>query len=834
MGFVERYRPGTIDTRRCACAKLSDTLNDAAMPYTEENKNNPEALSLRALGVFRAALDLPESQRREWVQAQCADDPTLLGRVVRLLEADAQAGGLLPTGGSADVNLDPAPQRVGPYRITDVLGLGGMGIVYRGEREDGVFERTVAIKFVQVQHERFAFRERFDRERALLATMQHKNIAQLLDGGEHQGQPYLVMEYVDGVPLAPDPSRSLEATLRIFLDVCSAVSYAHNQLVLHRDIKLDNILLNTEGDPKLLDFGVAKFVDGEQSTDNDLTQAFARPMTLAYAAPEYLRGEASSIATEVYALGVCLYTLCNGQRPYELAGMTAFAAYEKLAETTVHSQCGNADMDAIIERAMRFEADQRYASVRELAEDIRRHLGNEAVLARSGDRRYRLVRFLSRYRVYVATGAIVMLSLITALVISFASYLRAENERLTTEATVSFMNDTLVGANPWEGPEVEQDIGALLQQAEQRLAETYRDRPDIQHRILLNLSDIYIGRSEFDSALRTANAAMRLLEQHPQALAESRADTWRVTGAALQESGDFAAARAALTRAIEGFQPLNRDNAGVVSGIQNRLGTVLMDLQAGTEAEQAFLTALALHEQFPVNDPEQRSAIHNNLGALYRYRGEHERALEHLQAVNTLLTQFEAGPMRRAMTLSNIGNVHASLGRMKASEEALLAAIALLEPELPQHHPELLQMRASLASVYTQTDAWRAAIDTLQPALAARTQLDPALFVYSYIEHIAGLAYCGAGDPVTGLPMAERAMQARAAMFGDEHWLVASAAGVVGMCFTASGEFKSAVQTLEPAVEKLRSVRGEEDSLVRTNLARLEAARRGLATSVNQ
>ena len=303
------------------------------------------------------------------------------------------------------------PQRFGPYRVTGLAGRGGMGAVYKAARDDGTFEKQVAIKVMHVGLPAARFRK----ERAILASLEHPNIARLLDGGETDtGASYIVMEYVDGLPLLEYCMReqlSANARLALFLDVCSAVQYAHQKLVVHRDLKPGNILVTGPpggpGVPKLLDFGIAKLLDD----DAQGTRTGLLPMTPEYASPEQARGQPVSTASDIYSLGLVLYELLTGRRPYRITSLTPTEIERVICESVPSPAGVSGDIDNILLMALRKEPERRYASVRDFADDIERSLTNRPVRARPDTVSYRAGKFLRRNRSYVTAAIIVAAAL---------------------------------------------------------------------------------------------------------------------------------------------------------------------------------------------------------------------------------------------------------------------------------------------------------------------------------------------------------------------------------------------------------------------------------------
>lgn len=371
------------------------------------------AAEREALGLFDAALDIDESSRDAWLAERCGGDAALHARVRALLRADA---------GSNDENesaprLHP-PERIGPYRLDALIGSGGMGAVYRAQRDDGLFEQTVAIKFVRpIAGADASVAALIDAERRLLARMQHPGIARILDGGTTpDGLHYLVMEFVAGVPIdahARTQALSADARVALLLEVCAALADAHRHLVLHNDVKPANILIDADGHAKLIDFGVARLRD---VIDAALPQGFTR----AYASPQRLAGAAPTVADEVYALGKLLAELLSGRLPADAADVREAEGLD-------------AELAAVARRALDAEPSRRYASVDALADDLRRWREHRPLAALPPHWRYRARKLLQRHPWRVAAGALAGTGLVVALAVITLLYSRADAARREAE-----------------------------------------------------------------------------------------------------------------------------------------------------------------------------------------------------------------------------------------------------------------------------------------------------------------------------------------------------------------------------------------------------------------
>jgi non-specific serine/threonine protein kinase/serine/threonine-protein kinase len=435
--------------------------------------------------LFMTAFDLPEPERAAFL-ATC--DADLLPEVERLLRADMDAGEFINEPAAVDLGLaeeqtvDPyLGQQIDSYKIVKEIGHGGMGTVYLADHADESFDKQVALKLIKRGMDTNAVLKRFVMERRILAQLQHRFIANLLDGGSTpDGLPYFVMEHVEGLPITKfcaSHELSIDERLELFRKVCSAISYAHQNLVVHRDIKPSNIMVTEDGVPKLLDFGIAKLLHSDWSLDtNQATATMFRVLTPEYASPEQMRGASITTTSDVYSLGVVLYELLCGERPFKLDGRmpdeaarivlteepvrpSSVVSSESKAEgdkkskvitdenneppATNNEEPANprsknqnlkslrGDLDNIILKTLAKEPERRYQSVQELSEDIRRHLVGLPVTATADSMAYRLSKFVKRHRsAAIAGGAIILILLAATAVTSWqARVARRERDR---------------------------------------------------------------------------------------------------------------------------------------------------------------------------------------------------------------------------------------------------------------------------------------------------------------------------------------------------------------------------------------------------------------------
>ena len=392
----------------------------------------------RVRSLVERALELDADGRRALLDAECAGDGALRREVEDLLRAARESETFLARPASPGEG-----SRVGPWRLGARLGTGGMGDVHLATRDDGQYEQRAALKLVRAGVDTKELLRRFFNERQLLASLEHPGIARLLDGGTTEdGRPYIAMEYVDGAPIdryCDTKGLDVRARVELFTKVLDAVAEAHRSLVVHRDLKPSNILVTANGEPKLIDFGIAKVLGASSvGAVADVTVAGESRLTPSYASPEQVRGERVTTASDVYSLGVVLYELLAGARPYRIESTEPTAILRVVLETEPRAPSSvspsrarelRGDLDAIVLKALRKEPERRYTAVEPLARDLRLHLDGLPVLARPDTIRYRTSKFVRRHRLAVAAAAFAVLALAAGFAVSTRLYLRAEGQR---------------------------------------------------------------------------------------------------------------------------------------------------------------------------------------------------------------------------------------------------------------------------------------------------------------------------------------------------------------------------------------------------------------------
>ena len=751
----------------------------------------------RVEALFERALGLARRDRDAFLERETTDDPALADEVRALLAADAEAGAYFDRVARAVAPTEAlaAGGRVGPYRITGRLGEGGMGTVYRAERSDGTFEREVALKVLRGAGGDV---RRFLAERQTLARLDHPAIARLYDGGvTPDGRPYFAMELVEGEPITEyADANELDVTdrLRLFQRVCEAVQFAHGRLVVHRDLKPSNVMVSEDdgGAPqvKLLDFGIAKVLD-----DPDLTVGGSVPRTPAYAAPEQVRGEEVTTATDVYALGVLLYELLTGRRPYRVAE-GARAAFERAILETEPTRPSTAvseptdadapvlmlpapparlarrlagDLDQIVLKALRKEPTARYRSAEALARDIGRHLEGLPIEARPESVGYRVGKFVRRHRIGVAAASAGVFALAAGLAVALWQGQVASVERDRAERASAFMVDLLGEFDPTRASGGRVDPEAVLDQATARIEAGLVGDPAVQAQLYDHVGQIYQTYARFDDAERMLRRALLLRralfgETDPQVVESLNHVAWLCFVRGDYDEADSLYARALdITEAASG-----RTTNAAASSLEGR-GLVRRALGDPEGALVLVRQALTIRETAPDAEPVDVTSTHNALASLHTLLGDHVEAAALLERVVAERRRSLGRHVHTAQALSDYGAALAALGRLDASIAVHREALSIRRERLGDSHPHVAQ---------------------------SLTQL--------------GWALQGQGRVAEAEPLYREALSIRREHFGEDHTSVGNSLLLLGEAKVLLGDTQRGLGLLNEAARSLGRVLGDE------------------------
>jgi serine/threonine protein kinase len=744
----------------------------------------------RVAAIFDQAMDVAPDMRTPLLDRLCADDTQLRREAEDLLNANAAAavfdrgvnsacGVAAAEWADSDESEGALHDRVGPWRLLRELGRGGMGVVWLAERADE-FEQRAALKLIKRGMDSEAVIARFLRERQILAQLEHPHIARLFDGGmTADGRPYFAMEYIDGQPLVlwcVQQRIKLEDRIKVFMDICAAVQFAHGRLVVHRDLKPSNVLVTADGRAKLMDFGIAKLLaadDGNAGTGTGF--GHDRPLTPAYAAPEQLRGDLVTVATDIYSLGVLLYELITERRPFDFSDASTPENVARTLQTsspTAPSRLGDAkspfssrrlrgDLDNIVLKALQYQPDRRYRTTDALADDLRRHLAGLPIAARRDSALHRVRKFVARHRIGVLSSALIAVTLVASTAFALLQARDKGREAAASAEVTQFLADLFSGADPALSRGGTVTAQQLLDQGSARLQTELRAEPVVRARLLHTVATTYSALGLYDRAQPLAQEALTLRREYTKGdgaeLAQSAAELGRI----LRLKGDYAQAEPLLREALRMRQAsLSPDNPMVAASLGD-LGDLLHDRGEFQKADSEYAHALSLAERSAGADSietarrlDDRAVNLQDMGkaedAIASFRRalairEHKLGANHLdvatsfyhlgKALDDAGDDVSAEPnMIRALTIrrSVLGESHPQtataelaladiqdgLGRTDDAERHAQAALSVFRQTLGEQHPKVAEALNSLAVLRVNRRDFSGALPLLRDVLA--------------------------------------------------------------------------------------------------------------------
>ena len=764
--------------------------------------------------ILDTALTLSGDSRTAYIEKACKSDDKLLKEVYELLDAiqKSEETDFLSTKAgrekmlmddlsdiSVGANEDLIGKQIGAFEITAQVGSGGMGAVYKAERAKGDFSQEVAIKIVQHGVKSGDTLKRFQMEQQILAALHHPHIAALYDGGvTANGLPFLVMEYVDGLPVDQYCDRNrltIKQRLKLFKDICSAVQYAHSNLVIHRDLKADNIFVTEEGHVKILDFGIAKLLD-HQMSDMELVetrpgQAFWTP---AYAAPEQVEGRNITTSADVYSLGVLLNKLLSGQYPIDLRNKSVSEiqnliknsepenASVLIQESDQKNQIADkirlsasqlvqeltGDLDAIIQKALRKEADRRYGSVEQLSDDIDRYLNGFPVLARPETVAYRAGKFVRRNKALVVGSSLVLISIVAATVLSISFAIEtkqaeevalaeaAEAQRQTEIAnTVNLFLQQIIGqADPITNPEGKDlTLMEAVELANGLVEESFSGQPETESAVRYTLGVVDMNLGRLDRSIDQLNQALDL--------------------------------------SLEAFG----DDHKQTLGTRSQLGLAYIRNGNLDEAESVLMEGLEAAENAPPADWKESSMVLNQLGLVYLYRGDGESAEPYLRA--SYNQKMGADSVESSSDLTTLHNISGALMMQGKIEEATELAQSVLERRLDYwdgFHPEVAQSLNTVAFMLMRQGRNEEALPIRLKDLEMRQDLYDGDHpdVARGMHNLANL-YHNLGRDEEALPIQEDAVAMWKRTLPETHMDIQRGLIVLGRIHTSLGNHRDAI-----------------------------------------
>ncbi len=764
--------------------------------------------------IFARALEYAPDERTAFLRHACGHDPVLYEEVLALLcraeEAEQALGEsatlfAAPLLSSLDLDEETEALRpVGPYRLLQRIGQGGMGDVYLAERTEGGFDQRVAVKLIRRGMDTDEMLRRFRYERRILAALHHPHIARLYDGGAtDDGLPYLVMEYVAGQPLTrycDAHACGVDARLALFQTVCAAVRYAHEHLVVHRDLKPSNILVTDDGEVKLLDFGIARLLDDDSA--DVLTRTGRGVLTPAYAAPEQVRGEPISTASDVYALGVLLYELLTGTRPApasaapveqeperpSLAAARATVTVAAARDTRPDRLCRRlrGDLDVIALTALRHDPARRYSSAGSLLADIERHLAGRPISARPDTWRYRARTFIRRNRTAVAVAAAALFLLISSGAF-YGVLITAERDRARLEAAkatqvAAFLESLFAASDPFAPTSARLDtlrVGEFARLGAGRVQRDLADQPLVQAQMLSVVGRVHakLGlREEARPLLAEALRLRRLLAPETQEeIAQSLSDYALL----LYDDGAYDEADSLFNEVLVLRRALHGDNHEEVAAALGNLALTRHARGALDEAEAMHREALGIREKiFPAIHPEIATGL-STLATTLIGKGAYAEADSLLRAsLAVRRAHYGEGHPAVAVGLNNLAVLLRDTGAYDEAEPLIREALAINRKALGNDHPNIADNLNLLGSILRNQGDYNAAEPVFSESLALRRKLHGNVHPAVSISLDTYAALLKAQQRYDEAEAAQREAVAIARqVFGDEHFAVAITTG---------------------------------------------------------
>lgn len=813
--------------------------------------------ALMGLGeLLDATLAQPPEAREAFARRACAGDAARLAHLLELVTTHDRAAAWFDDLASdlaadADLEIDAADARarlVGPWRLIRLLGRGGMGSVYLAERADGQFEQQAALKLSRVGFDDESAMARFVAERQIVARLEHPNIARLIDGGvAADGRPYFAMELVDGQPLMEyvhTRALAVRDRLALFIQLGDAVQYAHGHLVVHRDVKPSNVLVTPDGVPKLLDFGIAKlFHPGDLGADATATRD--RALTPVYAAPEQIAGGTITTATDVYAMGVVLYELLSGARPFDAEGrpprdLEDDVLYRpperpsaRVSDARRRRQIAG-DLDTICLTALRKEPERRYQSAQQLTDDVRRHLEGRPVSARADAVMYRGAKFVRRHAVGVAMTAIVGILVLVAGILLTVQSARTARERDKAQQVAALLTDVFEVADPSEIRGAQITAREVLDRGVERIERTLASQPDVQADLLGVLGRVHrnLGLYERATGLATRSAALVAGREGERSAAASRARSQ--LGELLYLKGDYPGAERVLRDAMavqEAAAPAGADLAMTL----NHLGKSLQAQGRLDEAEAVLRRAWGISASARNAPPAAVAEVLTNLGAVMFVRNRLDEAETFFQQALEIRRR-ELGDEHPLVAggLSNLATVQSRKGNLDAAERTGREALLVARRVYGDEHPRVATVLNNLGLTELARKNPAGAEPWLAESLAQRRKLLPS----SHPDLAQSLANLGLvvqylARPQEALALYTEALAIRRQALGEDHLLVAQTLNNLGLLHQSMGDLAGAQRDLRRSVAMLRKTAGEAHPLVAqgvSNLVVLECQQRRVAS----
>ncbi len=742
---------------------------------------------------------------------------------------------------AATTGARPYPERIGRYRILRLLGEGGMGSVYLAEQENP--HRIVALKVIRPGFVNADLLRRFEQEGHALGRLQHSGIAQIYEAGTADSgfgpQPYFAMEFIAGQTLIEYVGQQhldVRARLEVMAKVCDAVNHAHQRGIIHRDLKPGNLLVNQEGQPKILDFGVARVTDSDVETtrQTDIGQLIG---TLQYMSPEQVQIDPAEldIRSDVYALGVILYELLAGRLPHDMKGMALPEIVQTIrdvdpAPLSSISRIYRGDIETIVAKALEKDKARRYASAAELAADIRRYLANQPIFARPPTTSYQLQKFARRHRTLVASTAAVFLVLVAGVMVSTWQLVRARRAEASAQAVNDFLqNDLLAQASaanqsgPTTKPDPDLKVRTALDRAAAKIAGKFDKHPQVEAAIRDTIGQTYLDLGLFPEARTQLELALALHQRVEGPNNPKTLNTAMQLGSVAERQGKYAEAEALQNQTIQAMQrvlgPEHPDTLKATSG----LATVYMDQAKYPQAEAIYSRNLEIERR--VFGPENSLTLHgmHSLGAVYLYEGKYALA-EPLYSQTAEIDRRTLGPEHpnTLLALNNLATLYQSQGKYALAEEVYTRILEIYSRVSGPEHPDTLLVMNGLAGTYTAEGKYAQAetLYTRTAEIQGRV-LGPEHPSTLSSRYSLGQTYFYEGKYPQAEALLSQTLEIRRRVLGPEHPGTLRTSSYLAYTYAAVSKYAQAETLFNQDLEIQRRVRGPQNEDTLTTLTHM-------------
>jgi len=781
----------------------------------------------RIAQLYESACEQPATLRDAYLAEACRGDEELRREVESLLRQSVSRDGPLESVAERVYSAWACPTSIGPYRISRLIGEGGMGTVYEAEQDRP--RRTVALKVLKSALAAPELLRRFTQESEVLGRLQHPGIARIYQAGaaptDIGPQPYFAMELIRGVSLLDYANRqglSTAQRIDLMIKICDAVDYAHCSGIIHRDLKPGNILVDQSGQPKILDFGVARVTDAEANMTRQ-TRLGDLVGTLEYMSPEQLLADPMLIdpRSDVYSLGIVLYELLAGRRPYSVNRELADAArvireQDPLPLSAVNRACGG-DLETIVAKALEKDKARRYASAAEFAADLRRFLTDQPILAQPASALYRGRKFIRRHRALVTASGIVFVVLLAGIIFSTGQAIRASRERdraLRAEQIATAVNDFLqddllaqagsrAQANMHSQPDPDLKVRTALDRAAARIAGKFDSQPAVEAAIRHTIGVTYYDMNIFPEAQQQLERAVELRRrtlgpEHPDTLTSMNA-----LGVLYNYQSKYAAAEALLSQVLAFRQrvlgPEHKDTLATMSD----LGLAIAYRGDDARAAPIFAKVLEADERVLGEKNPATLSVLDNLAGTYRMLGRYAEAQVLLER-ELKLNRRVLGPEHpdTINSMHALAAIYRAQGKYPAADALFLAVLDSLRHTMGENHWETESARSNLAISYRAQGRYAEADPLFKRALASLQRgLGPEHSLTLKVAYSLGESYAKQRKFRQAESILGNVLEARRRLLGDDNWYTAQALGELGEIKLAQNDYAGAEKLLREALQ---------------------------------